>query len=147
MSTGDAAPRTPRSAARSAALMVLFGAEGDAAIAKDLAKHFFREMASEAALPLDPDVRAYAEELVQGVTKELEAVDGAIRKASLNWRLERMSRVDRNVLRIGAWELIHDVPRAIAIDEAVELGKRFGSDESSSFVNGVLDRVASDLGK
>ncbi len=127
--------------------MVLFGAEASEIPLEALTRHFYREMVSEAAIPIDPEARAYADELVQGVTRELEAVDGAIRKASHNWRLERMSRVDRNVLRIGAWELLHDVPRAVAIDEAVELGKRFGSDESGAFVNGVLDRVATNLGK
>ena len=127
--------------------MVLFGAEASEIALEALTRHFFREMASEAALPIDPEARAYADELVRGVTGELEVVDGAIRRASHNWRLERMSRVDRNVLRIGTWELLHDVPRAVAIDEAVDLGKRFGSEESGAFVNGVLDRVATDLGK
>jgi len=60
-----------------------------------------------------------------------------------------MARVDRNVLRLGAWELQRstEVPRAVILDEAVELAKRFGSEESGSFVNGVLDRIASDLGR
>ncbi len=147
MSTSSPALRTPRSAARAAALMVLFGAEGDAEAGAALTPHFFREMSTEAALPIDPEARAYAEELVRGVLGELPAVDAAIRKASTNWRIERMSRVDRNVLRLGTWELMHDVPRPVAIDEAVELGKRFGSEDSGAFVNGVLDRVASDLGK
>jgi N utilization substance protein B len=140
--------RTPRSSARAAALMALFGADGDdRATANDLVRHLFKEMTGEAEIAVEPEVRAYAEEIVRGVIAELGAVDGAIRKASTNWRLERMSRVDRNVLRVGTWELLHDVPRAIAIDEAVELGKRFGSEDSGAFVNGVLDRVATDLGK
>ena len=73
----------------------------------------------------------------------------SIRKASTNWRIERMARVDRNVLRLGTWELaqIDDVPRAVILDEAVELAKRFGSEDSGSFVNGVLDRIATDLGR
>jgi N utilization substance protein B len=60
-----------------------------------------------------------------------------------------MTRVDRNLLRLGAWELVErsDVPRAVVIDEAVELAKRFGTEESSAFVNGVLDRVADDCGR
>ncbi|HEY3236115.1 MAG TPA: transcription antitermination factor NusB, partial [Polyangiaceae bacterium] len=66
-----------------------------------------------------------------------------------NWRLERMTRVDRNVLRIGAWELLSrsDVPRAVILDEAVELAKRYGTEESGAFVNGVLDRIADDCGR
>jgi N utilization substance protein B len=87
--------------------------------------------------------------MVLGVAADLAAVDEAIRKASTNWRIERMARVDRNVLRLGAWELIHhtEVPRAVILDEAVELAKRYGSEESGAFVNGVLDRVAENLGR
>jgi N utilization substance protein B len=99
--------------------------------------------------PGDPEGRDYADRIVRGVASELEAVDEVIRGASTNWRLERMARVDRNVLRLGAWELLRsaEVPRAVILDEAVELAKRFGSDESGSFVNGVLDRVAEELGR
>ena len=95
----------------------------------------------------DPEGRAYAERIVRGVAEERDAVDEAIRRASTNWRLERMARVDRNVLRLGAWELLRAraVPRAVVLDESVELAKRFGSEESGAFVNGVLDRIADDL--
>ena len=91
--------------------------------------------------PGDPEGRDYADSVARGVA--------AVRKASTNWRLERMARVDRNVLRLGAWELLHSqaVPRAVILDEAVELAKRFGSEESSAFVNGVLDRIAANLGR
>jgi N utilization substance protein B len=60
-----------------------------------------------------------------------------------------MARVDRNVLRLGAWELLHrkEIPRAVILDEAVELAKRYGSDDSQKFVNGVLDRIADDCGR
>jgi N utilization substance protein B len=76
-------------------------------------------------------------------------VDAELVKASANWRLERMTRVDRNILRLGAWELLHrpDVPRAVVLDEAVELAKSYGTDDSSAFVNGVLNRVAENLGR
>jgi len=99
--------------------------------------------------PGDPEGRDYADEIARGVASELSQVDEAVRKASTNWRLERMARVDRNVLRLGAWELAHSqaVPRAVILDEAVELAKRFGSEESSAFVNGVLDRIAANFGR
>lgn len=145
--------RTARSIAREAALMVLFGVDGAAtspanqAGLEELIQHFFREIVAEAKLAIDTEVRGYAEEIARGVATELTQVDAAIRNASQNWRLERMSRVDRNVLRIGSWELLHDVPRPVAIDEAVELAKRYGSEDSGAFVNGVLDKVASDLKK
>jgi N utilization substance protein B len=100
-------------------------------------------------LPGDADGRVYADELVRGVASELALVDERIRAASKNWRLERMTRVDRNLLRLGVWELLRrlDVPRPVILDEAVELAKRYGTEESGAFVNGVLDRVADDCGR
>lgn len=122
---------------------MLFAIESSGAQADQVIFDFWREM------PGDPEDRAYADLVVRGVATELEAVDGCIRAASENWRLERMTRVDRNLLRLGTWELKSqpDVPRAVVIDEAVELSKRYGTEESKSFVNGVLDRVADDLGR
>lgn len=97
----------------------------------------------------DPEGRAYADAIVLGVTECLDAVDARIRQASKNWRLERMTRVDRNLLRAAAWELEHqlEVPRAVIIDEAIELAKSFGSEDSPAFINGILDRIATDLGR
>lgn len=97
----------------------------------------------------DPEGRAYADAIVRGVAEHHEAIDKRVTAASQNWRLERMSRVDRNLLRLGTWELMFraDIPRAVILDEAVELAKSFGTDESSAFVNGVLDRIANDLGR
>jgi N utilization substance protein B len=99
--------------------------------------------------PGDAEGRPYADETVRGVVRDLEPVDDRIRSASKNWKLKRMTRVDRNVLRVGAWELMSrsDVPRAVILDEAVELAKRYGTEESGAFVNGVLDRIADDCGR
>jgi transcription antitermination protein NusB len=96
----------------------------------------------------DAESRAYADRIVRGVAEDPQALDEAIRRASTNWRLERMARVDRNVLRLGTWELLRskEVPRAVVLDEAVELAKRYGTEDSGAFVNGVLDRIADDLG-
>jgi transcription antitermination protein NusB len=100
-------------------------------------------------LPGDAEGRDYADALVRGVRGDAEKLDERIRAASQNWRIERMARIDRNALRLGAYELLtrSDVPRAVILDEAVELAKRFGGEESSKFVNGVLDRIADDLGR
>lgn len=91
----------------------------------------------------------FANELVRGLAKDPERVDDLIRRVSQHWRLERMTRVDRNILRLGTYELLamSDIPRRVTLNEAVELAKRFGSDGSPGFVNGILDRIASDLGK
>lgn len=94
-----------------------------------------------------PKARGFAKRLVMGVCEHRDELDGMIREASRNWRLERMSRVDRNILRIGAFEVAfgNDVPAKVAIDEAVEVGKAFGAADSGGFVNGVLDNVYNQL--
>lgn len=132
-----------RSSGRESALQMLFAMEAGGGSAERVIASYWRET------PGDPEGREYADASLRGVAESLDAIDEAIRKASTNWRLERMARVDRNVLRLGAWELMRaaEVPRAVIIDEAVELAKRFGSEESSAFVNGVLDRLATDVGK
>lgn len=92
----------------------------------------------------DPEGREYATRIVTGVSRDLELIDERLRAASTHWRLERMARIDRNLLRMGAWELTEqtDIPVAVVIDECIELAKRFGTEDSPSFVNGVLNRVA-----
>lgn len=87
--------------------------------------------------------RPYALELLQGVRGSMEEIDKAISGHATNWRLERIAGMDRNLLRIGIFELLHstDVPAQVAINEAVEIAKRFGSEESPAFINGVLDAV------
>jgi N utilization substance protein B len=91
----------------------------------------------------------FADELVIGCAKVQEQLDTKIRSVSKHWRLERMSRVDRNIIRLATYELMHqaDIPRRVTLNEAVELAKRFGNEESPAFVNGVLDRIADELGK
>jgi N utilization substance protein B len=132
-----------RSSGRESALQMLFAMEAGGGSAERVVAAYWRET------PGDPEGRDYADQVLRGVADELTAVDEAIRKASTNWRLERMARVDRNVLRLGAWELMrcNDVPRAVILDESVELAKKFGSEDSGAFVNGVLDRIATDTGR
>jgi len=91
-----------------------------------------------------PSDEEYYIATVHGVWEHLVEVDGLIRKAAENWRLERMALVDRNILRLGAYEICRspDVPFAVAINEAVDLGKRYGSEESGAFVNGILDKIS-----
>jgi N utilization substance protein B len=130
-----------RTSGREAALQMLFALETSHDNVERVIPNFWRSFDAH------PEARDYAEECVRGVAEALEKVDDQVRSASHNWRIERMTPVDRNILRLSTWELLsqRDVPRAVIIDEAVELAKRFGSDESSSFVNGVLDRIADNL--
>jgi N utilization substance protein B len=133
-----------RHSGREAALQMLFQLEASGVDAEQAIALFWRTFEDA-----DPEGRAYADECVRGVAAKTAELDVRIAAASTNWRLERMPRVDRNLLRLGTWELMvkADVPRAVVIDEAVELAKSYGTEESSAFVNGVLDRIADDLGR
>ncbi len=87
----------------------------------------------------------YADEIVRGVQNHKEAIDQKIQEASRHWKIERMGGVDRNILRLGVFEMFFAqelIEPKIAINEAIEIAKIFGSQESSSFVNGLLDQVA-----
>jgi N utilization substance protein B len=99
--------------------------------------------------PGGDDATELANQLVRGCTASCSTIDDRIREASKHWRLERMARVDRNVLRLAIFELLErpDVPRKVTLNEAVELAKRYGDENSPAFVNGLLDRIATDIGK
>jgi N utilization substance protein B len=94
-------------------------------------------------------VPAYITKLVEGVAAHQEELDALIRQHSEHWRLERMAAVDRNLLRLALYELLHqpEVPAKVVINEAVELAKRYGSEESGSFINGILDRIRQHVGR
>jgi len=91
----------------------------------------------------EPEAREYATRLIESCMKRRDELDGLIAAAATNWEMHRMGVVERNVLRLGAYELIHEkeVPWKVAIDEAIELAKRFGTDAAGAFVNGILDKV------
>jgi N utilization substance protein B len=92
--------------------------------------------------------RAFAAELVEGVVAMRPRLDELITASAAHWRLDRLSQIDRNILRLGAYEIVGriDVPASVAIDEAIEIAKRFGSEDSPTFVNGVLDHIATVAG-
>jgi transcription antitermination protein NusB len=92
----------------------------------------------------DEATERFADELVRGVQSERPQIDALIQTSSTHWKLERMARVDRNILRLAVYEILRraDVPVRVTLNEAVELGKKYGSEDSSAFVNGVLDRIA-----
>jgi N utilization substance protein B len=97
----------------------------------------------------DDEVKAFAEEIVKGTYKHLAEIDTLVRQCAKNWRLDRMAVVDRNVLRMAVYEILYrlDIPTSVTINEAIEIAKKFGTDESGAFVNGILDRVARETGK
>ena len=93
------------------------------------------------------EVRVYSREVVLGVWENRADLDRLMRRSSKNWRVERMSHVDRNILRLAIYEVLYrkDVPPKVSIDEAVELGKRYGTEESGAFINGILDHIYNEL--
>jgi transcription antitermination protein NusB len=127
---------TRRSKARQVAFQVLYQddlnprnnpAEADALIVRRLRKD---------------ELIDFARELVSGVRRNRPDMDALIEQVAENWSLKRMAATDRNILRLGAYEILHtDTPEKVSIDEAVELAKRFGSDQSAQFVNGILDKL------
>ncbi|HVM21522.1 MAG TPA: transcription antitermination factor NusB [Egibacteraceae bacterium] len=130
-----AASSRSRHAARKRALDILYEADlKDAALAETLAGH----------LRSDEPPQDFAVELVRGVHRHRDEIDRVIETHSRGWKLSRMPIVDRNLLRLALFELLHnpDVPKAVAIDEAVELAKELSTADSGRFVNGLLARAA-----
>ena len=96
----------------------------------------------EARLGHNDKLVAFARSLIEGIREKRESLDIELEKTARNWRLSRMASTDRNVLRLGAYELLHtDAPGRVVINEAIELARRYGSDNSASFVNGMLDKL------
>jgi len=135
-----------RRSGRAYALQLLYARDGDPSTNLDIATNSW---AGEFELEVEQAAQAFARELVTTAVERAAQIDELITSASKNWRIDRMSRVDRNILRLGACELVafKDVPVKVVINEAVELAKRFGTAESSAFVNGVLDRIATAAGR
>ena len=97
--------------------------------------------------PVDDDTRAFGDALVRGVKTNQARIDHAISQFAEHWDLGRMAVVDRNILRLAVYELLYtaDVPPKVAINEAIEIAKKFGTKESSRFINGLLDRIHKEL--
>jgi N utilization substance protein B len=128
-----------RREARELALQMLYALDANPSAGLRDTLQTFREEHPEVAA----QVRDFAEGLVKGVLERREAIDVAIKARSRNWSLARMPRVDLNVMRIAAYELMFrpDIPKKVSINEAIEIARRFGDKESPSFVNGILDEI------
>lgn len=129
---------TRRSRAREVALQLLFQRDLNARIDRALLERFVRDRLNDK----EPLV-SFCLSLYEGVLANQADIDRRLSEAAENWRLVRMAAVDRNVLRLGAYELLHtpETPSSVALDEAIELARRYGSADSPAFVNGVLDRL------
>jgi N utilization substance protein B len=124
-----------RRQARELALQLLYQHEFRAVSPEEMQAHF------EGWQGAADKVREFADELFRGVVHNVVEIDGALEKQTAHWRLERLATVDRNILRLALYELLYrdETPPAVVIDEAIEIAKRFGAEESARFVNGVLD--------
>lgn len=97
------------------------------------------------SIRMEPDdIRSFAEEIFYGTVEHLKEIDRTISSVAENWSMQRMAAVDRNILRIATYELLYrpDIPVPVSINEAIEIAKRYASQDSPSFINGILDRIA-----
>ena len=127
-----------RTQAREVALQLLYqlDVQGDE-VAETLEQGAARQGAD------DEEVRSFALDLVRGTAEARAELDEVIAAAAQNWEIRRMAIVDRNILRMGVYEMLHvsDIPAKVSINEAIELGKRYSTQQSGSFINGILDRI------
>jgi N utilization substance protein B len=131
---------TRRTRAREVALQVLFQRDHNPALTRADMERFAAERLRE------ENLQSFCLALVDGVATHLADIDGKLAAAAENWRLPRMPTVDRNLLRLGAFEMLiqKENPPAVVLDEVIELARRFGTADSPAFVNGVLDRLRRD---
>ncbi len=128
-----------RTRAREVALQVLYQFDQNAGVGPEDVDQFIRRRLKDEAL------QGFALRIIAGVREKQAQIDGLISNAAENWRIDRMAAIDRNILRLGAFEMLFDpeVPVKVAINEALELAKRYSTAQSSRFVNGILDRLQS----
>jgi transcription antitermination protein NusB len=126
-----------RRRARERAMQFLFGLEFTAYDWRESLESFWVNSPSKAG------VKAYADALIEGVMERREELDAMIAEAAENWAADRIGRIERNVIRVALFEIRHgqDVPPNVAINEALEVAKLYGADDSPRFVNGILDRL------
>jgi transcription antitermination protein NusB len=129
---------TRRSRGREVALQVLYQVEQNHGVSPDEVRRFIERRLLE-----DRKLCEFTEGLVEGVLEHQAQIDTLISQVAENWRLDRMAAIDRNILRLGAYEMLFspEIPAKVAINEALELAKRYSTAQSSRFVNGILDRV------
>ena len=100
-------------------------------------------------LKIDKEGKSFAKDLIEGTLKNIAPIDSKISEFSKNWKISRISVVERNILRLACYEMLflEKIPHAVSIDEAIELSKKYSATESKSFINGVLDGICKDLQK
>lgn len=127
-----------RRRAREYALQILFQLDvTDSKSNNNLFKDFWENINE------DDDVKEFTNEIVRGTRENIDTIDEIIRKATEHWTIDRMAVVDRNILRAATYELLYraDIPPLVAINEAIEISKKYSTEDSASFINGILDKI------
>lgn len=140
----DATQKLTRRKAREDALQILYQLDLNQDLTPEAGLfHFENHFVTRDKTTIDP----FTQRLVSGVAHHLKDLDGILEKVSEHWRTERMPAVDRNILRLGAFELHYcdDIPATVTINEMIEVAKQFGSENSAAFVNGILDKLKAQL--
>ena len=134
--TNQAKPPRLRRRAREATLTLLY--QVDMGV-PDFAAHMEHYFSTH---KMPKKARVFATQLTEGVMGKRKEIDEALTKVSNHWRIDRMNVIDRNIIRLAIYEILHvdDVPRNVSINEAIEIGKLYGTEDSGSFINGILDR-------
>ncbi len=132
-----------RSKAREYALQILYQVDITGNKDSSLIAAFWQ---SESGQDADDEVKDFTSEIVKGVISNIEAIDSGISNCATNWQLKRMAVIDRNILRMGCYELVYrdDIPFKVSINEAVDLAKKYSGIEAGKFVNGILDKINSE---
>ena len=127
-----------RTFAREVALKILYARDITKEPAEDCCRKYWQENETS-----DESVKSFSESIVYGVENNLKEVDEVITRHAENWELDRMATIDRNVLRIATYELLcaEEIPPKVAINEAIEMAKKYGDKDSGKFVNGILDKI------
>lgn len=135
-----------RRLAREAALQILYQIELGHCTPAEAQRNYW---VVHTTITTPPEVRMFAAQLIDGVVAERTRIDELLTFHSSHWRVSRMAAVDRNILRIAVFELLccDDVPMRVTINEAIEIGKKYGTIESGAFINGILDQVAKQVEK
>ena len=132
-----------RRKARECALQMLFAADVADTSAEEVVRTYWSELGEA---DIEDTARAFATRLATGTLAHVEALDERIRSRAEHWRISRMAVVDRNILRLAVYEFLHEpTPRTVAINEALEIARRFSTYEATQFINGILDAIKRDL--
>ncbi|HEX5032946.1 MAG TPA: transcription antitermination factor NusB [bacterium] len=144
-----------RRKAREVTLQLLYETELAQKSGKEVTERFWKDPHSliledsELSPVAMDEVKAFTRQILEGVSSNVREIDGLIEQHSTHWKVSRMASVDRNILRMAVFELLYcqDIPASVTINEAIEIAKKYGTEESGAFVNGILDHIAKALKK